>query len=203
MKNRKRWIVFAFCAIALTVATIAQISWNPHAQSRQSQVGQLRLQQSPPITVPDYIVYGALFHHVVEVKQQADQAQSSGEDASSLRSFFQRQMDLSQEHARKLDEIASECVIEVAKQDAKAKEVIRAFKTQYPPGEVKASKTLPPPPAELQQMQEERNAIILRARDRLATALGDKTFQNVDRYITNRVAPAIRPAPLRPRSADR
>lgn len=200
---KKRWIIFAFCAITLAISVAAKMSWNLHAQSRQAQVRQARVQQSPPIIVPDYIVYGALFHHVVAVKQQADQAQSRGEDADSLRSFFQRQLDLSQYHSRKLDEVASECVLEVAEQDDKAKKVIQAFKTQYPPGGVKAGKALPPPPAELQQMQAERNAIILRARDRLSSALGDKTFQNVDRYVTNRIAPAIRPAPLQPRSAAR
>ncbi|MBX5479284.1 MAG: hypothetical protein IRZ19_09415 [Pyrinomonas methylaliphatogenes] len=53
---------------------------------------------------------------------------------------------------------------------------------------------MPPPPAELQQLQRERNWIILRARDQLRAALGPQAFRQLDDYVKLKIVPNIKPA---------
>jgi hypothetical protein len=82
-----------------------------------------------------------------------------------------------------LDQVTFECEEELAQQDAKAQAVIDNFRKHFPVGPLPEGVTLPPPPPELTVMQEERNAIILRARDRLRTAYGDQAFAKFDAFV--------------------
>lgn len=52
-------------------------------------------------------------------------------------------------------------------------------------------------------MQGERDAMILRARDRLRLALGEDGFQRFEGFVTERVASGIEFVKLRPRSSER
>ena len=122
--------------------------------------------------------------------------QRQGKDTTALRSFFQRKANLSEFQARILNTVAAECVRQVAVQDARAQQIISSFRLRFPPGKLPRGIKLPPPPAELQQMQEERDAMILRARDRLRVALGDDEFQRFDEFVTRQVASAIQPVAL-------
>ena len=135
------------------------------------------------------------------MKEQADEAERQGKDASSLHSIFRKKADLSEAQARTLDAIATECVREVAAQDARAQIIINAFKARFPPGKLPAGVKLPPPPPELRQMQQERDAIIMRARERLRLVFGDQEFQRFDRFVTERVATTMQPLELSPRSS--
>lgn len=191
--NKKR-ILIALCVLAAATGV-----WVFSISAQKSEPPQ---SQEQKVSIPEHVVYGALFHHVVAVKKEADEAQRKGEEASWLRSFFMRQANLSEDHARLLDLIASDCEREVAQQDARAQKIIDAFRASYPVGKIPRGQKLPPPPIELKQMQEERNAMVLHARDRLHTALGEEGFQQFDGFVTKRVASAIQPVPLRGRLAD-
>jgi hypothetical protein len=80
-------------------------------------------------------------------------------------------------------------------QDAKAFSVIQTFRSQFPGGRIPKGVTPPPPPPELKVLQQERNAIILAAKDRLIGDLGEAAFNKVDAFLENRFAPGV--APLR------
>jgi hypothetical protein len=159
--------------------------------------------QPQRIPAPTAVVYSALFHHVADVIQQADEIQRQGKNASSLRSMFQEKASLSEAQARVLDTVATGCVREVAVQDARAQQIINEFRLRFPPGRLPPGVKLPPPPPELKQMQEERDAMILRARDRLRVALGENEFQRFDEFVTKRVGSAIKPVGLARRSSER
>jgi hypothetical protein len=148
-------------------------------------------------------VYSALFHHVVAVNEQAEAEQRQGKDATSLRALFRDRADLSDVQAHLLNVIATDCVREVAAQDARAQVIISAFKTRFPPGRLPAGVKVPPPPPELKQMQEERDAMILRSRERLRVALGEAGFQRFDGFVTRRVATGIQPTALLPGLPER
>ena len=93
-----------------------------------------------------------------------------------------------------LEQIASECEQEVAQMDARAKVILDAFRARYPGGRVPQGETVPAPPPELQVMQKERDAIVLRARDRLCAALGEAEFGRFDTFVQKNVVPEIQPA---------
>jgi hypothetical protein len=52
-----------------------------------------------------------------------------------------------------------------------------------------------PPPSELKQLREQRDAITLRYRDSLRSNLGEEEFSNFNnKFVKKRIAPNIRPA---------
>lgn len=180
-----RKTLLALFVLALGVGTFAVI--RPVKSVKDNRPPQQQVQE-----VPEHVPYIFLFHQLASLKQQADEADRQGKNDSSLRSLFKNQAALNDEQASALDTIAFDCVREVAQQDAKAKVIIDAFKARHPGGKLQRGETLPPPPAELTAMQEERNAIILRARDRLHTALGEQEFNRFEEFVKQHVVPNVK-----------
>ena len=192
----RRQIAISLCITTLIAGAI--FCWTPAPKAALPQANE----QSQKVSPPPQVVYSALFHHVVAVKEQAEAEERQGKDASSLRSLFREKADLSEVQAHLLTAIATDCVREVAVQDARAQEIINAFRLRFPPGKLPIGVKLPPPPPELAQMQEERDAMILRARERLRLSLGEDEFQRFEGLVTRRVAAAIEPTALHPMSPD-
>jgi hypothetical protein len=186
----KRQGTILICSIALIVGAISL--WMPTPSAAPSQ----KSSPAPRSLAPTHVVYSALFHHVVDVMREADEMQRQGKDTSPLRSFFQRKANLNEFQARILDTVADDCVRQLDVQDARAQLIINEFRKRFPPGKLPPGVKLPPPPPELTQMQEERDAMILRARDRLRVALGDDEFQRFEGFVTERVASGIMPVVL-------
>ncbi len=150
-KNRK---MLCICVLALVAGTFAfgkQFRSLIIAQSGQDEGTQPKISKA----VPEHIVYGQMFNLLVALDNAAD---------------YQHQAGLSDEQAAALKEIAIDCQREVEQQDAKARKIINAFRDKLAKIKPKPGASLPPPPVELAAMQEERNAIILRARDRPGVA---------------------------------
>lgn len=143
-------------------------------------------------TLPDHVVYWHLFHHVAALDRRAAELEKQGQDGSRLRSFYRDRARLSAAQAGTLSAVASDCDGEVAAQDRRAGEVIRAARARLAGGRLAKGETPPPPPAELAALQEARNAAVLRARDRLRRELGEDEFARFDRFVAARVAPRIR-----------
>lgn len=135
----------------------------------------------PSGEVPDYAVYGFLFHKVVRLREKTIELQGQGR--IGLKRYFpiQREAGLSQGQATALEAIAFACRQQVKQQDQKAKAIIKAFQSGFPEGRVPAGGA-PPPPPELKTMWEERNAMILRARDQLRAVFGEEEFARFDNY---------------------
>lgn len=194
-------------AISLFIATLiagAILLWTPTPKAALPQAQEEQAQEQPKRTsAPTQVVYSALFHHVVAVKEQAEAEERQGKDARSLRSLFRERADLSEVQAHLLNVIAADCVREVAAQDARAQAVISEFRLRYPLGKLAPGVKLPPPPPELKPMQQEREAIVLHARDRLRLSLGEDEFQRFEGFVTRRVASGIESTALLPRSSER
>ena len=190
--NKKLWLaVFATCtlisAIVFHVATTKRhLAAEIHPHSRPAS------ETSP--SVPEHIVYGFLFlfRNVARNNERNLELQAKG--AVSRKYFaFKRELGFGAEQSRVLTEIASDCEFQVRQQDRNAQFIIAEFRAKLP-----KTKEAPPPPPQLKTMWEERNAIILRARDRLRAALGNETFERLDnfakfRYGTNKAPVSLRP----------
>lgn len=183
MRKKRRLLslcAMAFCAGTFAIALNAKTRFMPKP-ARQSQAR----------AIPEAVIYSILFHYVVDVKAQAEEVARSGKDASSLSSHFRRAANLDDRQARILDEIATEVVREVESQNGKAREAIDKFKSQFPGGKVPKGVKLPPPPPELREMQQEKNAILLLGHDKLRAALGEGGYSNLTAYIRAYIAPQI------------
>ena len=191
--NKKIWLpVLATCIV------ISAIAVHQATSKRQLAAGiQFHHPDSSPASqtsssVPEHIVYGFLFRNVARNKERNLEDLAKG---ATTRKYvaFKRELGFGAEQSRVLTEIASDCDFQVRQQDKNAQFIIAEFRAKLP-----KTKEAPPPPPQLKIMWEERNAIILRARDRLRAALGDETFERLDnfakyRYGTNKAPVSLRP----------
>jgi hypothetical protein len=138
----------------------------------------------PPGHIPEHVSYGFLFLTVTNFRSKA--AERGRPHAPN--SVLTKEAALSEAHARALEAVAAATVAEVEQQDARAREVIKAFRARYPGGVVPRGERLPPPPSELKTMQEERNAIILRGRDRVRAAFGEREYARFNEFVLKRFA---------------
>ncbi len=163
----KRFMAIGLCVLA-AIACVSVFTLQP----RTASVAQ---GQALPETqrVPDHVIYGFSFRKVTLMQSRFAQTP-----------YFplQREANLTQEQARVLSEIASACMQEVQQKDERARVISGAFRAQFPGGIVPSGVTLPPPPPQLRVVWEERNASILRARDRLRAAFGEQAFARFDNY---------------------
>jgi hypothetical protein len=187
-----KWIVGLF-SIVLLGGTLGFSLTAPHIQkiTLQEAAPQEVLRKQPEL--PATVVYSAFFHFVADMQQQAKELESKGEKGESLRTYVQAQSGLNDEEIRKLNNIASTCVEEVAQQDAKASAIIQVFRSQFPGGKIPAGVKPPPPPPQLKELQQGRDQIILDARSKLAGVLGETGFNKVTAFIGKRIEPGIKP----------
>jgi hypothetical protein len=161
--------------------------------SRQQSTGQSKDQsaQHKPAEVPDHVVYRHLFHHLVALKKKAEDAEKNGEDATQYRTHFKRKAELSDYQASILDDTAAEYDQQEKLLEARAKPLLDAYKAQYPDGKVPHGQRPAPPPAELRALSEERDALVLRMKERLRTVFGEGEFNRFDNFVKTRVAPNV------------
>jgi hypothetical protein len=152
--------------------------------------------QPPSGQVPQYIVYRQLFRHVVILKKKAEEEERNGRDGALLRSLYKRNAKLNDAEATTLEQIAEESDRQVSEFDERAKKIIAEARAQHPGGELNPGETLPPPPAELGALQEQRNNAVLQARDRLRAIFGEEAFGRFDKFVQRDVAPRIKPVRL-------
>lgn len=193
MNIRRFLTVLTTTVVAIAVFSFTRVT-QPAAQSSK-QGSQQGAQQPVQPEVPDEIAYRHLFRYVAKLKKEAEELERRGKDATSYRTHFKRAATLSEYHARALDNVATQYLSEVQVVDARARKVIESYRAQYPDGKVPLGETPAPPPSELKQLREQRDAITLRYRDGLRSNFGEDEFNNFNsKFVKKRIAPNIRPA---------
>lgn len=177
--GKKRVVIFP-CVAALLVGAFTVVLNSSGKAVRQNLPPHV-----PPsrqsTEVPDHAVYNFLFHNVVRLREKTRELQAQGRAGQKPYFPLQREARLTEGQATALEAIAFACRQQVTQQDEKAKAIIIAFQSRFPGGRVPEGGS-PPPPPELKVMWEERNAVILRARDRLRAAFGEEEFARFDNY---------------------
>jgi hypothetical protein len=175
---KKKRLVIAACSAAVMAALLTF--------SHQSD-GNAKASRPPRVvprdtSIPEHVAYSFLFRSVASFRKRAEEI---GMPAALNRALL-KEANISEAQARVLDEIAATTLQEVERQDERARAVIKAFRDRYPGGVVPKGANLPEPPSELKAMREERNAILLRGRDRLRLALGDQGFARFHQFVMAR-----------------
>ena len=170
---RKKYIVTAACVLGLLTTFLFVVKRQSRAQSSQTQI-------------PEYVMYRHLFHHVVALKNKAEELEKNGRDATQFRTHFKRQAQLNDEQLSVLNEVAAQYDGQEKVLDARAKPIIEAYKAQYPGGQVPHGQKPMPPPIELRSLSQERDALALQGRDQLRAAFGND-FERFDKFIKTRV----------------
>ncbi|MBA3242903.1 MAG: hypothetical protein H0T60_16905 [Acidobacteria bacterium] len=179
--KRKR-ILIILCVIALPIIPFAIGESFPIKRAQVLNHNSHGTAQAGT-TVPDHVIYGFLFERVVSVKIKIREYQSQGRISKKPTYALQKEAKLTEGQASMLEAIALACQQEVARQDERARAIVFAYRAQFPNGRIPDGVTPPPPPPELKVMWEERNAMILRARDRLQAAFGKEVFHQFDQHV--------------------
>jgi hypothetical protein len=191
--SRIRYISLAACVITSVIGCLAfGKQLNIQEPDKASAVLP---EQGQKGAVAEHTVYRMLFHHVFVFNREANEAERRGNSASAhaFRTAFGQNAGLGDERVKVLNELAEECEREVQEQDAKAKVIIDARRAQHQ----QTGQILPPSP-ELEAMQRERNAIILRYRDRLRAAFGEQEWGRFQEFVRQHVANGITPTYVPP-----
>lgn len=155
--------------------------------------------------IPEGVVYGILFRQITALKRAAVKLERQGKDGSALRGHLKKKAKLTDERAEMFDRIALETEREVAQIDKEARKIIDGIRVLHPKGMLKDGEPLPLPPPELKALKEQRDTIILQARERLRLELGGTEFQRFDALIKEDMARRIKKLESEPnvlRSAD-
>lgn len=148
--------------------------------------------------LPESTKYWVLFRHMTTLEAKAAELEKRGEDGSPYRAVFREGAKLTESQAARLSSIAADCVARVEEKDREAFAIIRAARELNG----KNHGQIPPePPAELERLQRERDALIDAAREDLRRAFGDKEFARLQKFVDETIAPTIsrrQVAPFRP-----
>jgi len=194
--NRK-YATLGLCIAALAAGVLA--TGRPHISSSHAPERALEptLQQQSG-EVPEHVVYRMFLRQIFTNQQQAEKAEARGDQraAQAWRHHYE-DAGLSEEQTRVLTRIATECEREVKEIDAKAKVIIDARRAlYYPGGKVPPGGKSAPPSPELIAMQQERDALMLRYRERVREAFGEQEFARLQEFLRRRVVPNITLSPI-------
>jgi len=177
---KKKRALTILCVVALAACALA-FGWRPRPAAQTSP-------QQQAAEVPIQVMYKHLFHHVSALKKKAEEVEKESKDATQFRTHFIRKANLTPEQSRVLEEVAGELEQDELLISARARPLIEAYKAQYPGGQVPHGQIPAPPPEELKQLSQERDAAVLRALDRLRIRLGDEAFTRFDNFVKTRIA---------------
>lgn len=134
-----------------------------------------------------------LFHHLKVIKEQGEENERRGKDKSVLLARFYEKASLDENRGQMLLNVALQCERELEELDRKAQLIINDFRARhFPDGVYRGQGELPPPPPELAAMQQERNAIVLRARNRLRGVMGEQDFDRLNVFVGSEIAASVK-----------
>ncbi len=201
--------IIALATVTIAIGRKVQLSANAFSAAAPETVSSQETQGAQPRNkpadndssaqaqadeVPEHVVYGMLFREVNEFRKKAKEKENRGDNASDLRNFHRNKTGLDERQSTALEKIAADCQSEVDVLDRKARKIILDARALHPGGLLAKGETLPPPPAELKTLDEQRVRTILKARDFLRASLGEGEFLRFDKLSKKEASEKLRPA---------
>jgi hypothetical protein len=143
--------------------------------------------------VPQYVIYSQAFRHIKELHKKADDEERQGRDGEHFRKLYQQMANLDEVQTSELDQIATETNAEIEKLNKRAMQIIGEIRAKHPDGKLAQGELPPTPPAELGELSAQRRDLILQGRERIRSVFGEDEFQKFDKFLQERMKPAIRP----------
>lgn len=168
--NRRRICALAISAVA-AAGVDAQVSPAPAVRAK---------------AIPVHIKYWAFFSDIARLEETAVEVERGGRNGADLRNYYKRQLSPNEVEQDRLRIIGLACNAAVKSQDMRAQEVIRRARANYLEERSKKGSARLEPPAEVQALQAQRDAIINSHIDRLKTEMGSAGFKKVDDYVIQR-----------------
>lgn len=138
--------------------------------------------------IPDYVLYESVFRLDLSFRKKALEQKLSGQAPTALEFYFKDEAGLTVAEDEELRKTAIAYLEAIQPIDAQAVQILAQIREQFPDGQVPEGQSVPPPPAELANLQSQRNAVALEYRNRLENAIGSGKFKSFDGYVKNRFA---------------
>jgi hypothetical protein len=180
--------------IVLTLAVVAVAFGSRTQLAYQSfGFGGIAQERTTESRIPDYVLYDKLFRMVNSLKKKSESGKIEIERADALSGYFKQRANLTGEENQILQNTALEFITEVAPIDARAGVVITEARRNLSNRVAGEERT---PPAELVNLQEQRNALALSYRDRLKESLGADAFTRFEEFVQGDFASGFQAIPL-------
>ena len=164
----------------------------PPEPAQSNPLGAVPPQSSVSQDIPQYVVYSQVFRHIKELNRKADEEDRLGRDGKHFRGLYKQMAKLDDLQSSLLDQIATETNDAIDKLNVRAMQIIKEIRAKHPDGKLAPGELPPAPPAELGELSAKRRDLILQARERLRSVFGEDEFQRFDKFVQERVKPAIR-----------
>jgi hypothetical protein len=145
--------------------------------------------------IPDDITYSQIFRHLEELNRKADEDERvQGKDGKQLRNLYKDMAKLDERQARILDNIAAKTNAETQKLDDRARQIISEIRAQTPNRTLQKGQAPPLPPQELENLSNQRTALIMQAINELKANLGESEFARFSQFVNQNVKTGIKNA---------
>ena len=125
--------------------------------------------------LPEHVQYYFLFRHLSVIKETPAAA------------GFQAKAGLNSGQLQALTSIATNNERELKMLDERAKIIIDNFHAQYPPGQLPPGVAPPALPQEINVLQQQREATILRYREQIGRMFGEADFARFDAFVNDEI----------------
>lgn len=126
--------------------------------------------------IPDHVLYDTVFRLDNNFRVKAQEQETAGEIPTAFKYYFKNEAGLTEGEDLILKQVAIEFLEEVQPTDAQAQQIVA--------GGDKGAETS----VALNDLQEQRNAIVLSNRDKLTNLFGGKAFGRFNQYVRGNFA---------------
>lgn len=142
------------------------------------------------LPIPEARAFASFFRATVRLDDRAQELDRTGKTSKGLRRGIASALGLSDSAYETIVAVARKVERRVERLDARAREIIGRIQAEYAGPVRKAN--VPPPPAELTRLQDERDKIVSEGIAELQSRLGDESFSAVKAYLSRRMGTKAR-----------
>jgi hypothetical protein len=173
-------LVFGCLSITMLALTVKTQNLFETFQSPQSIIAESPKQNTTPkarqrAKLPEHVQYYFLFRHLSVIKETPAAAR------------FQAKAGLNSGQLQALTSIAVNNERELKMLDERAKIIIDNFHAQYPPGRLPSGVVPPALPQEINVLQQQREATIMRYREQIGRMFGESDFARFDAFVNDEI----------------
>lgn len=165
--------------LAVVITTIA---FSGQMQSAKQTIVSATADSQGNPQIPTFVLYDRMFRTIIRVRAIAETQRLKGERVTLMKTYFKDEAQLSDEENEILEQLATEFIEAVQPINDEAGELIGQIRETFPDGIVPNGEQVPPPPKELENLQNKRNDLALEYRTRLEKSLGNK-FADFDNFM--------------------
>lgn len=142
--------------------------------------------------IPEHTLYELLFRKIKILDSLADKNMNAQLESTTLRAYVAKELNITAEEYSHIEHVAQRCLEEVDELDKVAISLIKQIRESGPEDGVLTSlDQLPTIPAELDEMQRQRNEIFINGKHEMAFRIGISRFKEIEQKIRNEMSPRI------------